>query len=231
MIIRRKRAFDLAQIESNLAEEEEQRLRWGLFRIEDSVQLRDKMCRKKCDENLRLGLDMVKVHTALGSISMPSVVDENDLKLFCRLDDQHSWCLRYCGFTIQFNVNDFICKDHFQEMTHLLPCYRHIIPVLKRECGAKRCGPYSNIDNMDIGHARGCHTLICDIKCTANVLIRHCANEYGRKAAHFIMNYTSQQVSFWMKELNDTIANSTVATPSACSRLICHKSDLSECFW
>lgn len=35
-------------------------------------------------------------------------------------------------------------------MTYLLPCYKHVIPVLKRECGAKRCGPY-NIDNTVIG--------------------------------------------------------------------------------
>ncbi|VBB31063.1 unnamed protein product [Acanthocheilonema viteae] len=226
-IVRNKRAFDLAQIESNMAQEEEQRIRAELLKMIDPIELRDRICQDKCNEDLLLGLEMVKMHMAFGSISMPPIIDENDLKLFCRLDDQHSWCMHDCGFTVQFNMNDFICKDHYREMIYLLPCYRHVIPILKRECGAKKCGPYINIDNTVIGRANRCRLLICDIKCTTYVLIRHCANKYGQQAAHFIMNYTSQQVSFWMKnltKLNHTIGNPTVTIPPLCSRLICQKS-------
>uniref|UniRef100_A0AAF5PXM1 Uncharacterized protein n=1 Tax=Wuchereria bancrofti TaxID=6293 RepID=A0AAF5PXM1_WUCBA len=192
-IVRRKRAFDLAQIESDLAEQEDQRIRWESFRTVNSEALKDKMCQDKCNDNLRLGLDMVKAHMAFGSISFPSLIDENDLKLFCRLDDQHSWCLRDCGFIVQFNMNDFICKHHYKEMTYLLPCYRQAVPTLKLECGVKRCGPYTNTDNTLTGRALRCNLLLCDMRCTTNVLIRRCANEYGQQAAHFIMNYTSQQ--------------------------------------
>ncbi|KAK6104292.1 hypothetical protein QQG55_15710 [Brugia pahangi] len=244
-IVRRKRAFDLAQIESDLAEQEEQRIRWELFRTVNSEALKDKICQNKCNDNLRLGLDMVKAHMAFGSSSFPPLVDENDLKLFCRLDDQHSLCLRNCGFIIQFNMNDFICKHHYKEMTYLLPCYRHAVPALKLECGAKRCGPYIDTANTITGPAHRCSLLLCDMRCTTDVLIRRCANEYGQQAAHFIMNYTSQQeilnfstllfqVSFWMKdllkELNSTIENSTVIIPPSCSRLFCHKPDFRQCF-
>lgn len=59
-IIRYKRAFDLAQIESNL-EEEEKIIRREQLRMANSNELRDNMCQNKCNENLQLGLDMVKV--------------------------------------------------------------------------------------------------------------------------------------------------------------------------
>ncbi|VDK85207.1 unnamed protein product [Litomosoides sigmodontis] len=226
-IIGSKQAFGLAQIESNLAKEEKQRAQWELLQTGNPVQLRDGMCQKKCDEDLQLGLDMVKSHMAFGSIEMPSVIDESDHKLFCRLDDQHNWCLRNCGFTVQFNLNDFICKDHYQQMTSLLPCYRRVIPVLKRECGAKRCGPYINIDDTVIGHANRCRLLICDIECTTNVLIRHCADDYGQQAANFITNYTSKQVLFWMKDLIRELDQARATIPPSCSRLICQKS---QCF-
>lgn len=60
-IIRSKQAFDLAQIESDLAKEEKQRIQWELFHTGNPVHLRDKTCQDKCNENLQLGLDMVKV--------------------------------------------------------------------------------------------------------------------------------------------------------------------------
>uniref|UniRef100_A0A915Q6Z0 Uncharacterized protein n=1 Tax=Setaria digitata TaxID=48799 RepID=A0A915Q6Z0_9BILA len=225
--VRRERAFDLAQIESNLEKEEERlRLRWGRWKLTDLEQLREKMCQNKCNKNLRLGLDMVKLHTAFGSIGVPPLVDENDLKLFCRLDDEHNWCLRSCGFTVQFNIHDFICKHHYEEMAYLLPCYRHAVPTLRRECGAKKCGPYIPFDNTIIGFAHRCRLLICDIRCTTDVLIRRCAVGYGQQAVHFIANYTSQQVSFWMqnltKELNLAIQN-PITIPASCSRLFCSK--------
>lgn len=57
---------------------------------------------------------------AFDSIGIPQVVDKNDLKLFCRLDDQHNWCLHDCGFKVQFNMNEFICRHHYQEVNSLL---------------------------------------------------------------------------------------------------------------
>lgn len=48
------------------------------------------------------------------SISVPPVVDEYDLLLYCRLDLQHDGCLRKCGFTVQFNMRDFVCKNNYK---------------------------------------------------------------------------------------------------------------------
>uniref|UniRef100_A0A914HJQ1 Uncharacterized protein n=1 Tax=Globodera rostochiensis TaxID=31243 RepID=A0A914HJQ1_GLORO len=50
-------------------------------------------CRQQCDEQLRMGLDMVKAHSAFGSIGVPSVLDVLDLQLFCRVDTDHDTCL------------------------------------------------------------------------------------------------------------------------------------------
>jgi hypothetical protein len=69
-------------------------------------------CRRKCNDELRMGMDMVKVgmirkiiilnelflfhfkaHSAFGSIGVPSVVEQLDLLLFCRLDAAHDQCL------------------------------------------------------------------------------------------------------------------------------------------
>lgn len=49
--------------------------------------------------------------------------------------------------------------------------------------------------------------LHCDIACTTKLLIGGCANEYGQRAAHFIKNYTNEQVRFnWMIHfINDLI--------------------------
>lgn len=51
---------------------------------------------------------------------MPSVEDELDLQLFCRLDSEHDQCLQNCGYDIQFNMRDYVCKDHFIEVVILL---------------------------------------------------------------------------------------------------------------
>uniref|UniRef100_A0A158Q6M3 DB domain-containing protein n=1 Tax=Dracunculus medinensis TaxID=318479 RepID=A0A158Q6M3_DRAME len=72
----------------------------------------DNICQSKCKEKFRTGFDMIKVHLAFGTIGVPSVIDEIDLMLFCRLDMQHDNCLKDCGFSIKFNIRDFICYAH-----------------------------------------------------------------------------------------------------------------------
>uniref|UniRef100_A0A183D7C3 Clathrin light chain n=1 Tax=Gongylonema pulchrum TaxID=637853 RepID=A0A183D7C3_9BILA len=138
---KRERAFDLAHIESDLEEEELRKARWEQSRAKDFALFRDKMCQDKCNDNLRRGLDMVKTsidqylvnsqliilkvlllkaHVAFGSIGVPPLVDGTDLKFFCRLDNQHSRCLHDCGFAVQFNMHDFICKRYYLEVVVIL---------------------------------------------------------------------------------------------------------------
>uniref|UniRef100_A0A914M2L1 Uncharacterized protein n=1 Tax=Meloidogyne incognita TaxID=6306 RepID=A0A914M2L1_MELIC len=50
-------------------------------------------CHQKCNEQLRMGLDMVKSHSSFGSVGVPSVIDKLDLQLFCNLDLEHDNCL------------------------------------------------------------------------------------------------------------------------------------------
>ncbi|VDO43006.1 unnamed protein product [Haemonchus placei] len=54
---------------------------------------------------------------AFGSIDVPSVVDQRDLELFCLLDRQHSQCVDECGYTVQFNLREFVCKKRFKEVS------------------------------------------------------------------------------------------------------------------
>uniref|UniRef100_A0A183UGE7 Apple domain-containing protein n=1 Tax=Toxocara canis TaxID=6265 RepID=A0A183UGE7_TOXCA len=64
-------------------------------------------------------------HMAFGSIGVPPVSDSTDLALFCRLDTQHDRCLRDCGFTVQFNMRDYVCKRHYEEVPqdHKFNCF------------------------------------------------------------------------------------------------------------
>lgn len=41
-----------------------------------------------------MGLDMVNAHSTFGSIGVPSVVNAQDLELFCKLDAAHDQCLQ-----------------------------------------------------------------------------------------------------------------------------------------
>ncbi|VDK19450.1 unnamed protein product [Anisakis simplex] len=111
--------------------------------------LDDEKCHQKCNERLKSSLDMVKVHQGFGSIGVPPVVDATDLMLFCRYDSEHDKCLRECGFTVQFNMRDFVCKQHYAEMESLLSCYTKAAPALQRQCGAQRCGPYDGLTQTD----------------------------------------------------------------------------------
>ncbi|VDO34042.1 unnamed protein product [Onchocerca flexuosa] len=218
--VKRERAFDLAQIESKLGKEEE--IWWQRFQMADSNKVRKERCRLKCDKNFLLGLDMVKVF-------------DNDLKLFCRMNDQHDWCLRSCGFSGQkVNMYTYICKYRYEELAYLLPCYKSAVPTLRRQCGTNRCNLHTTdkIDKTVIRYENRCRLLICDIRCATDVLSRSCGGEYGGRAAHFIMIYTSRQVSLWMENLTKELyltKNHLVEIPASCSRLLCQESDLRRC--
>lgn len=71
---------------------------------------------KKAELIPRVRVAGFQAHMAFGSIGVPPVIDSTDLALFCRLDSQHDRCLRDCGFTVQFNMRDYVCKRHYQEV-------------------------------------------------------------------------------------------------------------------
>ncbi|KAK0393394.1 hypothetical protein QR680_000188 [Steinernema hermaphroditum] len=161
-ITKREKAFDLARIEAALeAEEDAERDMLDARNVHAlssrDQALQDDRCQTKCNDHLRSGLDMVKAHTSFGSIGVPSVIDETDLRMFCRLDAQHDHCLRDCGFSIQFNMRDYVCKDNFDLMLTHVPCYVFAAPVLKRQCGPSVCGPYADLEATLIGFANRCH--------------------------------------------------------------------------
>lgn len=53
---------------------------------------------------------------SFGSIDVPSVVEQHDLELFCLLDRQHSQCVDECGYAVQFNLREYVCKRRFDEV-------------------------------------------------------------------------------------------------------------------
>lgn len=231
-LVKRERAFDLAYIESELEEQdEEMRMRGQRKRLPQwDEAINDERCQARCNEKLRSGLDMVKAHLAFGSIGVPPVIDETDLMLFCRLDVQHDQCLYQCGFTVQFNMRDFVCKKHYGEMAILLPCYSFAAPTLRKECGASRCGPYSELEATLLGYAHRCRLLVCDLDCTRRVLFTKCGSLQGAQAAALLVNYTREQVGFWMRDLAAEMKLKVSAiTPRSCSRIFCDNFDVRNC--
>uniref|UniRef100_A0A8R1ETD4 Uncharacterized protein n=1 Tax=Caenorhabditis japonica TaxID=281687 RepID=A0A8R1ETD4_CAEJA len=55
---------------------------------------------------------------AFGSIDVPSVVEKRDLELFCMLDYQHSQCIDECGYSVQFNLREYVCRNRFPEVDY-----------------------------------------------------------------------------------------------------------------
>lgn len=92
----------------------------------------DGKCLQRCNNQLNIGMDMVNVrllrllhtfstsnlqaHMAFGSIDVPSVVEKRDLELFCMLDYQHSQCIDECGYSVQFNLREYVCRNRFTEV-------------------------------------------------------------------------------------------------------------------
>lgn len=75
-----------------------------------------------------------------------------------------------------------------------LACYQRASTQLKLECGAKFCGPYSELEISLLGFAKRCRTLICDLTCTENILLKKCGKTLGSRAAKFLLDYSRIQV-------------------------------------
>ncbi|OZC04900.1 hypothetical protein X798_08132 [Onchocerca flexuosa] len=129
---------------------------------------------------------------------------------------------------------NFLLGLDMVKLAYLLPCYKSAVPTLRRQCGTNRCNLHTTdkIDKTVIRYENRCRLLICDIRCATDVLSRSCGGEYGGRAAHFIMIYTSRQVSLWMENLTKELyltKNHLVEIPASCSRLLCQESDLRRC--
>jgi hypothetical protein len=187
---------------------------------------------------------MFYAHTSFGSIGVPSVFDQNDLVLFCRFDAENDQCLRNCGYEIQFNMRNYVCKDRFDEMLKNLPCYARAAPILKRLCGDKRCGPYQELELSLTGYATRCRSLICDLSCTNSVLLQQCGEEAGTQASRLLLDYTRVQVSkrtssllFEFLKVSNWIRDASHQNnkpvrqiiPRSCSRLYCERFDVRNC--
>uniref|UniRef100_A0A0N5AZS4 DB domain-containing protein n=1 Tax=Syphacia muris TaxID=451379 RepID=A0A0N5AZS4_9BILA len=193
-IAKRRSAFQLAYIEATFEKEERDKNRLSNLSKDGED---DEICKERCNDMLRKGLDMVKAHLGFASISVPPVVDEYDLLLYCRLDLQHDGCLRKCGFTVQFNMRDFVCKNNYKTMKAMLPCYRYASTRIMNECGAKRCGTLNTSDASFDGYGNRCRVLSCDLNCIQNILIANCGEEYGKQATSLLVQYVRQQVRFY----------------------------------
>ncbi|KAI6172080.1 hypothetical protein M3Y98_00933600 [Aphelenchoides besseyi] len=221
---RREAAFDLLRLERALEEELQKRQRLNARSIYDAV------CQAQCNDKLRVALDMVKAHTAFGSIGVPSVIDSDDLTLFCRFDAENDQCLRNCGYEIQFNMRDYVCKTRFQEMVDNLSCYARAAPVLKRLCGENRCGPYEELKLTVSGYATRCRSLVCDLSCTQSVLLQQCGITAGMRASRLLLDYTRVQVSNWIRDTAHQAQRPiSQVIPRSCSRLYCDEFDVRNC--
>uniref|UniRef100_A0A7E4ULM5 CPG4 domain-containing protein n=1 Tax=Panagrellus redivivus TaxID=6233 RepID=A0A7E4ULM5_PANRE len=230
--VKRERAFDLLRLERALDSALPDSSRLGDIPVRDlkSAVDDDTKCQEKCNTDLKIGLDMVKAHTAFGSMGVPSVLDELDLQMFCRLDTAHDRCLRACGFEIQFNMRDYVCVDHYSEMLANLPCFNYASPQLKRQCGSRTCGPYKELEVSVLGFAQRCRSLVCDLVCTHRVLRTQCGGAAGVRAFRFLLDYTRTQVTAWMQDTARNSAKSVAdVMPRSCSRLFCERFDATNC--
>ncbi|CAI5443224.1 unnamed protein product [Caenorhabditis angaria] len=189
----------------------------------DSARRRDEVvndakCLQKCNNRLNIGMDMVNAHMAFGSIDVPSVVEKRDLELFCMLDYEHSQCIDECGYSVQFNLREYVCRNRFPEMLQNLPCYAKSAPVLKKYC-RPRCGVYKPLTHSQEGYSSRCRQLLCDHTCTSFILKKVCPEEKGEKAADYLLEFTRLQVDYWMKDFLKTGRNLRI--PASCEKLQC----------
>ncbi|KAK5974739.1 hypothetical protein GCK32_009077, partial [Trichostrongylus colubriformis] len=191
--------------------------------------LSDSQCLERCNKRLNVGMDMVNAHMSFGSIDVPSVVEKRDLELFCLLDRQHSQCVDECGYTVQFNLREFVCKKRFDEMASHLACYSRAAPVLSRHC-RPRCGDYTPLQHTPLGYAQRCRQLLCDHACTNFVLDKLCPSGEGENAGKFLLEFTRMQVDYWVKDyvLTHNISLNG-AYPASCARLRCDNFSIRNC--
>ncbi|KAL6734432.1 hypothetical protein Aduo_004974 [Ancylostoma duodenale] len=189
----------------------------------------DARCLERCNNRLNVGMDMVNAHMSFGSIDVPSVVEQHDLELFCLLDRQHSQCVDECGYAVQFNLREYVCKRRFNEMLEHLPCYARAAPVLSRHC-RPRCGEYTPLQHTLPGYAQRCRQLLCDHACTNFILDKICPGEEAKRAAAFLLEFTRMQVDYWVRDFVRTHNISIEESyPSSCARLRCDDFTASNC--
>ncbi|KAK6735144.1 hypothetical protein RB195_018373 [Necator americanus] len=158
---------------------------------------------------------------SFGSIDLPSVVEQRDLELFCLLDRQHTQCVDECGYAVQFNLREYVCRSKFDEMLTHMPCYVQAAPALLRHC-RPRCGTYTSLQHTLSGYAQRCRQLLCDHSCVNFILGKICPGEEARRAGAFLLEFTRLQVNYWMNDLMRTLNVSSEASyPSSCARLQC----------
>lgn len=80
-----------------------------------------------------------------------------------------------------------------------LRCYERAASQLKRHCGAKHCGPYSELEISISGFGLRCRTLLCDLSCTQSLLVNRCGRIAGTRASKFLIEYTRIQVQNFFK--------------------------------
>ncbi|CEF70851.1 Hypothetical protein SRAE_X000018100 [Strongyloides ratti] len=235
-LVKRSRAFELVRLESQIKRfhihERFSRAKSLGIELQQDEAIEDKKCQEKCNEDLRTGLDMVKAHSSFGSIGVPSVLDEDDLNMFCKIDGRHDECLRNCGFDIQFNMRDFVCVKKRDEMIYNLPCYVISSSELKRNCGQLHCGPYSELSVTLNGFSQRCRTLLCDLNCTNRILVNKCGQNEGQRAFNFLVDYTKEQIFSWIKSATreeENISNIQNIVPQSCARIFCPNFNITKC--
>ncbi|CAJ0958794.1 unnamed protein product, partial [Mesorhabditis belari] len=189
----------------------------------------DARCLERCNNQLNFGMDMVNAHMAFGSIDVPSVIGDQDLDLFCHLDHQHSECIDECGYSVQFNLREYVCRQRIAEMKTYLSCYAAAAPLLTRHC-RPRCGGYTALKHTLDGYANRCRQLLCDHVCTEFLLRKVCGSTRGKKASRFLLDFTKLQVDYWIRDYaiqNNQLLSKTY--PSSCARLQCNEEQIGKC--
>uniref|UniRef100_A0A914W0L7 Uncharacterized protein n=1 Tax=Plectus sambesii TaxID=2011161 RepID=A0A914W0L7_9BILA len=208
-ITKRRSGFGLAELENNQNAE-------GLDPQEN--------CRQKCNSDLLQKLDEVKVYGGFGNLGLPDTFDKENLDKFCRADREHDDCIVACGYLIQFNVRDYVCKTHYSKMLSFLPCYKQSATELKAQCEDEQCGQHERYaPNMD-GYAKRCNRLLCNLKCASGVLTARCVGRLqGKEAAQFLTDFTNYQVNTWSltSSAQMVVQGKTPVFPTACVPFLC----------
>uniref|UniRef100_A0A1I7W7F9 Apple domain-containing protein n=1 Tax=Heterorhabditis bacteriophora TaxID=37862 RepID=A0A1I7W7F9_HETBA len=159
----------------------------GSRRRDDVVS--DTKCLQRCNNRLNIGMDMV---------------NHRDLNLFCLLDRQHSQCIDECGYSVQFNLREYVCRHRFGEVEIMLKLSD------------------SNKWLITIYFLFRCRQLLCDHACVNFILGKVCESGLGKKAANFLLDFTRLQVEYWVQDFaKSKNLSPTEAYPSSCARLQC----------
>ncbi|CAJ0581729.1 unnamed protein product, partial [Mesorhabditis spiculigera] len=210
--------FGLAYLQREFEDEEDYHDSSGRSAMLDGNIRRDEVlsdarCLERCNNQLNFGMDMVNV----------GVVGAQDLDLFCRLDRQHSRCVDECGYSVQFNLREYICRQRIGEMKKHLACYAATAPLLTRHC-RPRCGGYSSLKHTLDGYATRCRQLLCDHVCTDFLLKKVCGPQTGSNSSRFLLDFTKLQVEYWIRDYaTQNSQQVTQVYPASCAKIQCSR--------